>query len=341
MKFEDLYFAGIGTWLPPALSAEQAVRDGLCDQRVVAGTGMTAVAVDRSGDVPAEMAVRAARQALAAGGVDRAGIGLVLYAHLYDQGNQLWSAASYVQRRAVGNRCPAIEVRQVSNGGMAALDLATAYLTARPEVESVLLCSADRFCAPGFDRWNTDPGTVYADGGVAAVLARGRGFARLASLVLVGDPDLEGMHRGGDAHGVAPVSTQVPLDLGAYKQNFLRQAGRSFTVTRVGAGQQEAVKLALAEADCELADMRRVLTPHFGRRRLETNVLRNLDVDLDRTAWSWASAVGHLGVGDQFAGLRQLVAAGELVPGDRCLLIGVGAGFTWSCAVVEICGRSR
>jgi 3-oxoacyl-[acyl-carrier-protein] synthase-3 len=338
MKFDDLYFSGLGTWLPPAMTGEQAVRAGLCERELLDATGMSAVAVDDSGVVPAEMAARAARIALERSGATSGDVGLILYAHLYDQGNELWSAASYLQRRVVGNRCPAIELRQVSNGGMAGLDLATAHLAARPESRSVLICSADRFAEPGFDRWRTDPGTVYADGGVAAVLTRGHGFARLASLVLVSDPDLEGMHRGGEAHGVGLVSTDRPLDLGAHKRNFLRQVGRSYPVGRVAAGQRQVVETALAEAGCELEKISRVVLPRFGRRRLETNFLRNLGLTLEHTTWDWNRSVGHLGAGDLFAGLEHIVTSGTLEPGDRCLLLGVGAGFTWWCAVVEICG---
>ncbi|MEZ3183138.1 3-oxoacyl-ACP synthase, partial [Streptomyces pimonensis] len=42
------------------------------------------------------------------------------------------------------------------------------------------------------------------------------------------------------------------------------------------------------------------------------------------------------GAGDPFAGLDHLVTSGALGPGDTCMLFGVGAGFSWSCAVVEI-----
>lgn len=54
------------------------------------------------------------------------------------------------------------------------------------------------------------------------------------------------------------------------------------------------------------------------------------------TNWEWSRTVGHLGAGDQFASLAHLVDSGRARPGDRCVLIGVGAGYSWGCAVVEI-----
>jgi hypothetical protein len=57
---------------------------------------------------------------------------------------------------------------------------------------------------------------------------------------------------------------------------------------------------------------------------------------IDAGGWPWSRTVGHLGAGDQFAGLARLIELCEVRPGDPVLLLGVGAGFTWSGAMVEI-----
>ncbi|MCZ9343319.1 3-oxoacyl-ACP synthase, partial [Streptomyces sp. TRM76130] len=124
-------------------------------------------------------------------GTDAQDISLVLHACTYFQGHDLWAPASYIQQAAVGNDCLSSEVRQLSNGGMAALELGVAYLEAGRGRRAVLITTGDRFCPPGFDRWNTDPGTVCGDGGTAMVLSAEGGFARLRSLVTVSDPALE------------------------------------------------------------------------------------------------------------------------------------------------------
>ncbi|MGW9432958.1 3-oxoacyl-[acyl-carrier-protein] synthase III C-terminal domain-containing protein, partial [Streptomyces decoyicus] len=93
------------------------------------------------------------------------------------------------------------------------------------------------------------------------------------------------------------------------------------------------------DADVRLGDVARFVVPHFGRIVLQREVLAALDIDLDLTTWSWGRTVGHLGAGDQFAGLDHLVTSGRAVPGDRVVLIGVGAGYSWGAAVVEICDR--
>ncbi|MFD6278291.1 ketoacyl-ACP synthase III family protein [Streptomyces sp. NPDC060209] len=335
MRCDQLYIAGLGSWLPPAVPVADAVARGEWEPAAAARSGMRSVTVCEDDTLaPAEMAVKAAELALERAGTDGSDVRMLLHASLYDQGNALWGTASYVQRRTVRAGCPALEVRQVSNGGMAGLLLASAVLGQGGG--EVLLTTADRFCPPGFDRWHSDPGTVYADGGTAMLLSAREGFARVRSLAVVSDPELEGMHREGEPFGEARNAPPGVLDLDAHKKRYVARAGMSFSVARVAAGQRDAVKEALADAGVDASEVSRWVLPHFGRRRLETNCLRPLGIEADRTTWDFSSRVGHLGAGDQTAGLEHLVRSGALGPGDRCVLMGVGAGFTWSCSVVEV-----
>jgi 3-oxoacyl-[acyl-carrier-protein] synthase-3 len=333
--FEDLYVRSTGTWLPPAMAVADAVRNGLCDRHLADRSRLASVTV--AGDEPpAEMGTRAATVALDAADVDSDDIELILYADVYYQGHDLWSPAAYVQRAALGNRCPAIEVRQMSNGGMAALELAASYLAATPERRAALIVAADRFCEPGFDRWGTDPGTIYADGGAAMVLGRRAGPARLACLVTVADADLEAMHRGDDPFGRVPFSVRRPVSLEACKQAYLDDVGLSYSASRANAGLQEALKRTLAEAAVTLDDIDWFVLPHLGWRRLQATYFRRLGIDPERTTWPYGRTVGHLGAGDQIAGLGHLLQSGRARPGERVLLMGLGAGFVWTNALVEV-----
>lgn len=333
MRWDDVYLRACTTWLPPVVPAEAAVARGDVSAAAVRRMQVTGVTV--AAEAPPEMAVRAARQAIERSGCSAGDIGLVLHSSAYYQGHDLWAPASYVQRMAVGNRCPAVDVGQTSNGGMLALELACAYLVARAD-GAVLLTTADRFCSPGIDRWRSDPGTVLGDGASAVVLGRGHGFARLVSLVTVAEPELEEMHRGADAPGPAPLTTRSPVDVEATTQAYLRTAAGKRLVTTMAARQAESLEAALVEADAKLADIDWFVLPHFGRRRMDVNYFRRLGIDPERTTWPWSRGIGHLGAGDQFAGLAHLLGSGRLRPGQRCLVLGVGGGFTWSSAVVDV-----
>ena len=82
-----------------------------------------------------------------------------------------------------------------------------------------------------------------------------------------------------------------------------------------------------------------VVLPHFGHRRLDSIFLTPFGIAPDRTCWEWSRTVGHLGAADQYAGLDHLVGTGRAAPGDRCVLISVGAGYSWGAAVLEILER--
>ncbi|CAL9654784.1 ketoacyl-ACP synthase III family protein [Streptomyces sp. enrichment culture] len=335
MRFEDLYITGVGVHIPGRTKVADAVDRGVFDERLARQTDLASVAVSDGVSAP-EMAAEAARTALRRSGTVPLDVDLILHADVYYQGHDLWAPVSYIQREAVGNRCPAIEVRQLSNGGMAAMELAAGMLNGGLRTSSALLTTGDRFCEPGFDRWHGDPGTVYGDGGTALVLSRRPGFAQLRSLCTVSEPELEEMHRGDDPFGAEPFEVRQPMDLEATKQAFIDKVGVSYSVARVKASQSEVLKRALNDAGCELSDIDWFVLPHFGRRRLTQTFLRPWGIDASATTWSWGRTVGHLGAGDQFAGLAHLAESGSAKPGQRCLLAGIGAGFTWSCAVVEI-----
>lgn len=335
MRFEDLHIAGAALHVEDTCSVDQALREGLCDERTAARSAVESVAVSAGGSAP-ELAVTAGRQVLERTGTPATDIDLLLHATVQYQGHDLWAPASYIQRYAVGNRCPAVEIKQLSNGGMAALELAAGYLSGAPGRKGALLTTGDVFGEPGFARWRSDPGTVYGDAGTALVLTRGRtGLARLRSLVTVSDADLEQMHRGRDLFSRVPFALRQPLDLGLLQQTFIEDTGRSYSVARITAGQDETLKRTLAEADCTLTDIAWFVLPNFGYGRLNSTFLRRWSIPEERTTWPWGRSVGHLGAGDQFAGLAFLAESGRVEPGELCLLFGIGAGFTWSCAVLE------
>ena len=61
-----------------------------------------------------------------------------------------------------------------------------------------------------------------------------------------------------------------------------------------------------------------------------------LDLPVSRSAWEFGRTIGHCGASDQVLALDRLMDAGELVPGDRLLMLAYGPGVTISAAVVEI-----
>jgi 3-oxoacyl-[acyl-carrier-protein] synthase-3 len=330
----DLFIRGTGVCLPERRLLADAVQPETPQARATARTDVESVAVAPVSAAP-ELAVHAARLALTDAGSGPDEIGLLLHADTYHQGQDLWPVASYVQRETVANGCLAAELRQMSNGGLAAMDLACGYLRTSSGPDA-LLTAADRFCEPGIDRWLTDPGTPYGDGGSALVLSRREGWAKVLAVAVHADSELETMHRGDEPFSTSPFEHRMPVDFEAAKKAFVRDHGISFAISRTSAGQRTAVESALAEAGRDLADVNWFVLPHFGSRRLAACFYEPFDIDPAQTTWDWSRTVGHLGAADQFAGLDYLRRSGKLAVGDLVMLMSVGAGYSWGCAVLEI-----
>lgn len=337
MKWSDVYVRGSAVWLGRLEDLRDAVAAGRYDQDEAIADDLAAVRVADETDAPVEMAVNAASTALARSGVPTEQVELILHAYVGHQGVDQFAPASYVQGKAVGGRANAVEVRQASNGGMAALQLAAAHLTASTGPAAALVTTADKFPEPAWNRYRADNGLILSDGATGIVLSREPGIARLLSSVIIGDATHEQLYRGEGPWTSHPGAEGWPVDLRARKEQYFAKGhdllGVIGSITR---HQEESLLTALEEAGVAVDDVTRFVFPHVGRILQDWESRKALGIDESRTTWAWGRTVGHLGAGDQIAGLNHLLEAGELRAGDKVVLCGVGNGWAYSAAVLEI-----
>jgi 3-oxoacyl-[acyl-carrier-protein] synthase-3 len=339
MRCEDLFVAGIGTWLPEPVSVEAAVADGRYDAEEHELYRYEAITVAGEPDPPPEMAIRAGRLAVQRSGRPPGDTALLLHASAWYQGIDYWPAASYIQRNVVGDadNCLAVDVQQMSNGVLAGTELAVGYLAADPSRAAALVTAAERYHLPGVDRWRSGvPGIVYGDGGAAWVLARGGGFARLLSIATVTDTALEGLYRGDEPYGKVSGQAGHPIDIRRRRREHMATTSHQDIVRRTTEGMTKAIERALSDAGLRLVDITRTVFPGIGLAPLRSRYLEPLGLDLEASLWECSRRTGHVGSADQLIGLAHLVESARLRPGERVMLVGIGAGFAWSCAVIEM-----
>ncbi|WP_027928050.1 3-oxoacyl-[acyl-carrier-protein] synthase III C-terminal domain-containing protein [Amycolatopsis benzoatilytica] len=330
-----------GTWLPDSVStASDAVAAGRLPARQARALGHSAVPSAGS-EAPPDMAVHAARAAMKEASVSPADIYVLAHAWMYYQGHDLWSPPHYIAREIDATSAFPVGIRQVCNGGAAALELTAAKLVAEagaaPRIG--LVTTADRFAEPGFDRWASDYGVAYGDGATAVVLRAPAepGDLLLRAIVTVAAPELEEMHRGEDPFGTAARAHRDRIDMRATKRAFLRDHGTE-PFTRANESRiREVTRRALADAglDARGRTLRYALLPRFGRKTLDESWLPVLAEETGAEPLDLGKETGHLGAGDAAAGLAGLRRADLLSPGDSALVFSAGAGFTWSCLVVQ------
>jgi len=334
LRWNDLYVAGTGVWLAERQPVTAAVAAGLVGETHL-GLGFETVAVDDGGTAPPDMAVMAGTTALARSGVPAEEVGLHLHASLWFQGLDCWTPAHYIANRISGPQALPYGIDQRSSGGMGGIHLAAGYLGSGM-ASAAVVTTADRFAAPGVDRWNSYLQALWGDGGTALVLSNRTGFARVLSTVAGAANDLERWDRGLAPFAPGPMH-EAPV--GVLKR-ALQQAAEPESEGQWKRWAQcisRTCEQALDEAGLRRADIARAVMPfvHRGGGREELHDL--VGFTEEQTLWrELGRYVGHLGAGDQLAGLDHLVEQRLLAPGDRVLMFGVGVGFTFSAVVLEM-----
>ncbi|WP_433177692.1 ketoacyl-ACP synthase III family protein [Actinoallomurus sp. CA-150999] len=339
METADMYISGVGSYVPGTVTVEDAVAAGRYSADEVELYGLASVAV--AGDVPApEMALRAARSALARSGRSPTDLGLLLYVSTWHQGPEGWPPQAYVQRHLVGDGVLSTQLRQGCNGMFAALELAAGHLRAAPGRRAALLVAADNYGTPLVDRWRMLPGAVAGDAGSALVLDTEPGFARLASVCTVSVSQAEEMHRCAEPLFPPGITEGRRVDFAAHNDEFRRRAvvegdGTGVLVT-LDERMAGVIDQALSEAGIKAADVTRVACMNTSRDIAEQVCEIRLEIPASRSTWGFGRTIGHCGASDQVLALERLVRTGELGPGDHLLMFAYGPGVTISAAVVEV-----
>ncbi|NWF30239.1 ketoacyl-ACP synthase III family protein [Streptomyces sp. PKU-EA00015] len=331
-----VYITSAAAWIPPAESAKEAIAAGRypAEDSSLNDIPCLPVATDEI-SVP-DMGVIAGRRALdRAAGVVGDQVDLIVHASIYHQGrDHHWNSAPYIQRELGITDAFAVNIEGMSNGGMAAFDLAMAQIEAG-RATSAMVTTADRFCPPGFDRWRGSYGIVFGDGSTAMVLSRTGGFARVHAIASLTDASLEPLHRGTDpftnAYGVV-----VDENLRTAKKSYLEEVGRESVLKRAEEALLAVVRSVLEKTGHRLDDFAKILLPNMGNLLMQVQFFHPLGIPAERTLWNWGRHTGHLGAGDLTAGLARLVEKKEVSPGDHVLLVGAGGGYSLTAAVVEI-----
>ncbi|MGQ0838311.1 ketoacyl-ACP synthase III family protein [Actinokineospora sp.] len=329
---KEIFVAGTAAALPKRVTVTEAEAAGLVDE-MHTGLGYDAITV-ADGVAGPQMAIEAGRAAIARSGIAASEYELMLHSSLWFQGLDMWGTASYVANETVGAQALSMDLQQRSCGAMAAFHLATAYLQAGFG-STALITTGDNFAAPAFDRWNSQMYTLFGDAGTALALSTRGGFAKVLATAAFADNSLEGFGRGAEPFRFAP-GTEAPVPV-------LRRLAQHMT-TPAAAGGWERIEAAmlktrdqvLGDAGVDLSDIRRAVLPFIHRGGGQDENFHALGFTEEQSLWEFGRTVGHLGAGDQFAGLNHLLETGALAAGDRVLVFGVGVGFNFVATVLEM-----
>lgn len=337
MRWNDVFVAATASYLPAAVeTADEAIATGRYSQSEKVGNGIRAVRTASAEETGPVMAAHAARTAMKRSGLSGEEVGITLHASVSHQGQELWTPVNYVHREAIGGSGITVDIRQGANGGLAGVELAAAHLTARGD-RAAVVTTGDAFRLPYFDRWASDSQQVYGDGAGAIVLSSQPGFARLLSTVSTSDSSLEPIYRGSSWID-APFTSGRPVDLASRKTDYLQNKPEGYegVIAQMTTHAQSTLSQALAEADTTMEELDHFVHANIAESIVGFSFHHLLGVRRERTPYDWGLDLGHVGAGDQIIGINHLASQGLLKPGQKLATMGVGTGFMWTAAVLEV-----
>jgi 3-oxoacyl-[acyl-carrier-protein] synthase-3 len=316
---------GTGSFLPPrrvdnAALVRQLAERGVetSDEWIVERTGIRARHFADEGVACSDLAVNAARRALAAADCDPASIDLILVAT--STPDMIFpSAACIVQQKLGVAGCPAFDVQAVCSGFVYGLTVADAMIRTGSARKALVIGSEVFSRILDFDDRTTC--VLFGDGAGAVVLE-----ASDTPGILATDLHADGRHAGvlcvpGSVCGGRVTGSPM-----------LTMDGQAVFKLAVGV-LESAARAVLVKAGRSAADID-WLIPHQANIRIMQGTARRLKLSMDKVVVT-VDRHGNTSAASIPLALDAAVRAGQVARGDTVMLEGVGGGFTWGAVLLD------
>lgn len=269
-------------------------------------------------ETAADMAVKAARNALDNAGLKAEDIDLIIAATISSE-TLCPTVAGRVQKE-IGAQCAAFDISSACSGFMFALDNAVSYLM-RDGYENILVIGAERLSK--LVDW-TDRGicVIFGDGAGAAVVTKGEGY--LASKIWT-----EG---GNEVIEIPSFSGSSPFYKGEIKHPYIFMDGQEtfkFAVHKI----VDDIKYVVEKAGFQLDDINHFVL-HQANIRILDYAARRLKVPADRFFMN-INKIGNTSAASVPIALAQLNESGELREGDLVVMSAFGGGLSSGVCLIR------
>ena len=317
--------SGTGSCLPPQrlTNADMVVRLAArgvetSDDWIVERTGIRARHFVGDGVFASDLAAEAARNALAAAGVQGADIDLIIVATSTPD-MVFPSTAAIVQNKLGIAGCPVFDVQAVCSGFIYALTVADAMI--RTGTASKALVIGAEVFSRLLDFNDRTTCVLFGDGAGAVVLE-----ASDTPGILATDIHADGKHTDILCVPGHVSGGQIMGD------PLLKMDGQAVFKLAVGV-LEETARAALEKAGKTAADID-WLIPHQANIRIMAGTARKLKLPMDKVVVT-VDQHGNTSAASIPLALDHAVRAGQVKNGDTLLLEGVGGGFTWGAVLVD------
>lgn len=292
------------------------------DQWIVQRTGIGQRRIADEKTATSDLAIEAARMALANGGIDPEELDLIIVATVTPD-YAFPSTACLVQRELKAWKAAAFDLEAACSGFLFCLSVADQYIR-NGSFTTILLIAGD-VLSKITDYNDRNTCILFGDGAGAAVLQSQENPGLLATEIGAdgGGSDLLIQPAGGSR---APASHNTVNN----RQHFIQMAGQEvfkFAV-RIMVETSRRV-LAKAQLDTTHVDL---LIPHQANIRIIDSACRRLNIPREKV-WINLDRYGNMSGASIPVALSEAVVARRIQSGDTVLLVGFGGGLTWGASV--------
>jgi 3-oxoacyl-[acyl-carrier-protein] synthase III len=313
--------AGTGSYLPPNIvtNDDLAKRMDTSDEWIRTRTGIRQRHIAEPSQASSDLAAEAGRRALAAAGVAPQEVDLVIVATATPD-YVFPSTACLMQTKLGMKGCAAFDVQAVCSGFVYALAIADKFIRSGQH-RCALVVGAEVYSR--ILDWN-DRGTavLFGDGAGAVVLKADSKPGILGSV----------LHADGAYAGIL----SVPGNVSGGKivgSPFLQMDGAAVFKFAVKV-LDDVARETLAQCGLTTADID-WLIPHQANVRILEATAKKLGVDLSKLVVT-VDMHGNTSAASVPLALDLAIRDGRIRPGHKVMLQGVGGGFTWGAALVEM-----
>ena len=313
--------AGTGSYLPRKVvtNADLAQRMDTSDEWIRSRTGIRQRHIAEAGETSGSLALEASKAAIASAGIAAQEIDLIILAtstpdYIFP------STACLLQAKLGIKGCPAFDVQAVCSGFVYAL--ATADLFIRSGQHRCALVVGAEVFSRILD-WN-DRGTcvLFGDGAGAVILRADDRPGIMASA----------LHADGSHAGILSVPGNV-CGGKAIGDPFLRMDGPAVFKFAVRV-LDEVARETLAKCNQQVEDID-WLIPHQANLRILESTAKRLHLPPEKLIVT-VDIHGNTSAASVPLALDLAIRDGRIKPGHKVMLQGVGGGFTWGAALVQM-----
>lgn len=317
---------GFGHYLPGRVLSNQELEQMVDtnDEWIRTRTGILERHIADSTEATSDLAVNAARAALAKAGLDPVDIDLIIVATVTPD-SAFPATACLVQAALGATRAAAFDLSAACSGFIYGLSLARSLIGTGAARYCLIIGAETLSRITDYQDRNTC--VLFGDGAGAFVL--GPSETHRVQAVEIGADGTGGhllqLPAGGSRR---PASAETV----ALREHYIRMEGQEvfrFAVSKV----PEASLQLLANAGLQVADLD-WFVPHQANKRIIDSVAKRLGISPDKVIVNLHN-YGNMSAASVPIALAEAAEAGSFLPGQRILLAGFGGGLTWGTALIE------